>query len=525
VVDNNVAQLALRPYQLEALDAIADAAGRGIRRQLVVLPTGAGKTIIFAELIRRRGGRALVLVHRDELARQAEAKIRLVTADAPIGIVKAARNETLFPIVIASVQTVCRPARLAQLGAYDLVIVDEAHHAVADSYRTILEALGAFADDGPLLLGVTATSDRGDGRGLADIFQQIVFEVPLLEMIERGYLCNLRALQIRLAANFAGLHTRAGDFIESEAEALLLAADAPHHAVAAYRQHAPDRTALVFTSGVLLAHKMAEAFTDAGIAAAAVDGEMPLDERRDVLDRFHRGVLRVVCNCAVLTEGYDEPRIDAVILARPTRSRSLYQQMLGRGCRPWPGKDDCLIVDLVGDTTRHDLMTAATLFGVEPAALEDDTVLEAVLRERARVAETTAAAQLVAKAVDLFKQRRIHWIAGDGATFILSCGDGQIVIRPDGAAWTATYADREATTILGACLPLEYAQGVSEDYARRLGAQALVNPQAPWRSRPASDRQLHALRRFRLPVPPQLTAGEASDALARAIALAREARS
>ena len=185
-MDHNVAQLALRPYQLEALDAIAEHFDRGIRRQLVVLPTGSGKTIIFAELIRRRGGRALVLVHRDELARQAEAKIRLVTADAPIGIVKASRNECLFPITIASVQTVCRPARLAQLGAYDLVIVDEAHHAVADSYRTILGALGAFADDGPLVLGVTATADRGDGLGLADTFDEIVYEVPLLDMIERG---------------------------------------------------------------------------------------------------------------------------------------------------------------------------------------------------------------------------------------------------------------------------------------------------------------------------------------------------
>jgi hypothetical protein len=405
------------------------------------------------------------------------------------------------------------------------VIVDEAHHAVADSYRTILEALGVFADDGPLLLGVTATSDRGDGRGLADIFQQIVYEVPLLDMIERGYLCNLRALQIRLAANFATLHTRAGDFIEREAEALLLAADAPGHAVAAYRQHADGRTALVFTSGVHLAHTMAEAFTDAGIAAEAVDGEMPIDERRDVLDRFHRGVLRVLCNCSLLNEGYDEPRIDAVILARPTRSRPLYQQMIGRGTRPFPGKDDCLIVDLVGDTTRHDLMTAATLFGVAPAALEGDTVLEAVLNQRARVAQTTAAAQLVAEAVDLFKQRRIHWIAGDGATFILSCGEGQIVIRPDGPAWTATYADREATSILGARLPLEYAQGVAEDYARRRGARVLVDPRAAWRSRPASDRQRNALRRFRVKAPPQLTAGEASDQLARAIALAREARS
>jgi superfamily II DNA or RNA helicase len=522
---NTSTSLALRDYQLAALDAVDDAATRGLRRQLLVLPTGSGKTIVFAELIRRRGGRALVLVHRDELARQAEAKIRFVMGDAPIGIVKAARNETQGPIVIASVQTVCRPSRLAQLGAFDLVIVDEAHHAIADSYRTILEALGAFVDDGPLIVGVTATADRADGRGLADIFEEVVFEVGLLEMIEQGYLANLRALQIRLAADFERLHTRAGDFIDREAEDLLLAADAPLHAVRAYQQHAPGRKALVFTSGVALAHAMTAAFTDAGIAAAAIDGTMPLEDRRRVLAAFQRGNLQVVSNCAVLTEGFDEPSIDAIIIARPTKSRPLYQQMIGRGTRPWPGKGDCLVLDLVGATTRHDLVTAATLFGVEPAALEEDSVLEAVLHQRERDAVTDEQAQLVAHTVDLFRQRRLHWIHGAGETFILGCGPGQILLRPEDGTWNATYRDRDQTIVIAERLPLDYAQGAAEDYVRRTGAQALVDPRAAWRTRPASERQLQALRRFRLPSTPGLTAGEASDQLARAIALAREARS
>ena len=516
--------LALRPYQHEALAAIDRAGGRGIRRALLVLPTGCGKTIIFAEHIRRRGGRALVLVHRDELARQADAKIRLVTANASIGIVKAERNELHCPVTIASVQTVSRPARLAQLGGFDLIVIDEAHHAVAESYRTILEALRAFETDGPLVLGVTATADRADGRGLADIFEAIVFEVGMLEMIEQGYLANLRALQIRLAADFDQLHTRAGDFIESEAEELLFAAHAPEHAVTAYQEHAPGRKALVFTSGVDLAHAMAAAFSDAGIAAAAVDGTMPLHERRDVLARFERGDIRVVCNCAVLTEGYDEPDIDCILIARPTKSRPLYQQMVGRGTRPWPGKDHCQILDCVGATTRHDLVTTASLFGVEPEALEHDTVVEAVLRQRARDAVANEQAQIVAQTIDLFRQRRLHWIHGAGETFILACGVGQIVLRPDGDGWTATYRDRDGVAIIGSHLPLDYAQGAAEDHVRRMGAQALVNPRAAWRLRPASERQRQALRRFRVPVPPELTAGEASDHLARAIALARECR-
>lgn len=514
----------LRPYQTDALTAIEQAMARGCRRPLIVLPTGAGKTIVFAEVIRRLGGRSLVLVHRDELARQAEARIRLVTADTPIGIVKAARNELQCPITIASVQTVSRPTRLAQLGAYGLIVIDEAHHAVADSYQTILDTLQAFEPDGPVVLGVTATADRADGRGLQTVFEEIVFEVGMFEMIEQGYIANLCAKQIRLAADFERLHTRGGDFIESEAEDLLLAADAPIHAVRAYQQHAQGRKALVFTSGVALAHAMADAFTDADIAAAAVDGAMPLENRREVLARFGHSKIEVLCNCGVLVEGYDQPDVDNIIIARPTKSRPLYQQMIGRGTRPWPGKDDCLILDLVGATTRHDLVTAASLFGVEPEALDEESVLEAVLHQRERTAVTNEQAQLVAQTVDLFRQRHLHWIHGAGETFILGCGPGQILLRPEAGTWTATYRDRDHTVIVAERLPLEYAQGTAEDYVRRTGVQALVDPHAAWRMRPASERQLQALRRFRMPLTPGLTAGEASDRLARAIALAREAR-
>jgi len=266
------------------------------------------------------------------------------------------------------------------------------------------------------------------------------------------------------------------------------------------------------------------AFSDAGIVAAAVDGAMPLEARRDVLARFERNDVSVVCNCGVLVEGYDQPDVDCILIARPTKSRPLYQQMIGRGCRPWPGKDDCLILDVVGATTRHDLVTVASLFGVEPEALEHDTVVEAVLHQRQRTAIASDQTRLIAQAVDLFRQRRLHWIHGDGDTFILACGVGQIVLRPDGDAWTATYRDREQVVTIAHRLPLDYCQGGAEDYVRRAGVQALVDPHATWRARPASERQIQALRRFRLPIAHGLTAGQASDCLAKAIALAREAR-
>ena len=203
-------------------------------------------------------------------------QIRLVTANASIGIVKAAAHELHRPVTIASVQTVSRPARLAQLGGFDLIVIDEAHHAVAESYRTILEALRAFETDGPLVLGVTATADRADGRGLADIFQAIGFEVGLLERIEQGFPANLRASQIRLAADFNDSILAPATSSSRRPRTRSSRPMRQQHALTAYQEHAPGRKALVFTSGVDLAHAMAAAFTEAGIVVAAVDGAMPL---------------------------------------------------------------------------------------------------------------------------------------------------------------------------------------------------------------------------------------------------------
>ncbi|HZA24629.1 MAG TPA: DEAD/DEAH box helicase family protein [Dehalococcoidia bacterium] len=249
--------LTLRPYQEEAIEAVNDASLDGIKRPLVALPTGTGKTVIFANLIDQRPGRALVLAHRDELIRQCQDKLLMVNPDLDTGVVKADENATRANIVVASVQTLARPNRLEQLiGTFNAVVVDEAHHGVADSYQRILEHLGCFSEDGPLTCGFTATPERGDKVGLGDVWERIVYQKTLLEMITAGYLCDLRAKRITLEADFDQVHTPHGDFVERELESALLNADAPKHVVAAYQEHAPGRKALVFTSTVKLAHEM-----------------------------------------------------------------------------------------------------------------------------------------------------------------------------------------------------------------------------------------------------------------------------
>ncbi len=512
----------MRPYQADALAAVEQAEARGIQRPLIALPAGTGKTVIFSHLIQQRNGRALVLAHRDELIEQAVEKIRRVKPKARLGIVKAERDEGRAPIVVASVQTLSRPSRLMRIGPEDFatVIVDEAHHATAETYQRILDHVGSFRAGGPLTLGVTATPERADGTPLADVWQEIVYTSPLLQMIEQGYLCDLRATRVQLAVSLDSVHVRAGDFVAGELDAALLAANAPAHAVTAYQEHAAGRKAILFTPGVALAHQMAKAFCTANIHAEALDGATPTEERRDILRRLHRGKTRVVANCAVLTEGFDSPSVDCIVVARPTKSRPLYVQMIGRGTRTWPGKDDCLILDLVGSTNRHQLQTAASLFGLTPAELEDGTVSEAFAARRGAEAQQAIQGQLVAQTVELFQRRALHWVAAGPSRYALSIGAGLLILATqDLTRWRVEHVDRERNRrVLAEGLDLGFAQGTAEDYARKVGAGVLVDREAAWRTAPASPGQLEALRRCRVPVPPDVTKGEASDLITMAVA-------
>jgi superfamily II DNA or RNA helicase len=499
----------LREYQLEALTAVTAAEARGVKRQVVVLPPAAGKTIVIAELVRRRGGRALILAHRDELIGQAAEKHLMVDPAAEVGVVKAGRNEVDAQVVVASVQTLANPGRLAVLAhGFRTVVVDEAHHAVAPTYRTILDHV---VGDGSLLLGVTATADRGDGQGLDAVFEEIVYSRSMVRMIADGYLSDLRGLQVRVRSDFADLQVRAGDFVDAQCEQLLLAGRAPAVVAEAWRRYAWGRRGLVFTPTVALAHTMARALRDTGVAAEALDGSMALYQRRGVLARLRHGATDVVCNCAVLTEGFDEPAIDCVVVARPTRSRGLYTQMVGRGTRPHSTKDDCLILDVVGATARHDLVTLASLAGVDGAVLTHRTVTEALCMNRPTVPEPgTWVADIVAHEVDLFRRRPMRWVQV-GRGFVVATRDGFVAVQPSGGGWCVSISRGRSTTVMAAGLSLAFAQGVAEDLVRQAASAYLADARAPWRRRPATERQLALLRRWGIATWPGMTAGEASE--------------
>jgi len=512
-------RLTPRPYQYEAVAALLAAAARGVQRPLLVLPTGTGKTIVFALLVQRRGGRSLILAHRDELIQQAVAKLHLVDPTLPLGVVQAEHDERTASTVVASVQTLSRRPRLARLVPdFHTIVIDEAHHAPAPTYRRILEYCRAWRPDGPLVVGVTATPERGDRQSLRQVFDGIVYQKTLVEMMQAGYLVDLRAIQVLLQADFDALRTQHGDFVEAELETLLLAANAPAQVLAAFQAHAPARTALLFTPTVALAYAMAATFRTAGIAAEALDGTTPLATRRAILQRLRTGATQVVANCAVLTEGFDEPSVDCIIVARPTQSAPLYQQMLGRGTRTYPGKTDCLLLDVVGVSTQHTLYTAATLFGCDPARLAQQSVLAILDTPELQDPADEVAGTLRSTPVDLWARRALRWVQTRQGAWVLSLGSahGMLRLRPDGPETWQVWQVRRATdpVLLGDTLPLAYAQGLAEDYAQHLGVARLVEAEAPWRQQPATEKQTALLRKLGLAVRPDLTKGEATDLLA-----------
>jgi Helicase conserved C-terminal domain len=274
---------------------------------------------------------------------------------------------------------------------------------------------------------------------------------------------------VLLQADFDALRTQQGDFVEAELESLLLAANAPAQVLTAFQTHAADRKALLFTPTVALAYAMAQTFCAAGIAAEALDGTTPLAIRRAILQRLHTGETRVVANCAVLTEGFDEPSVDCIIVARPTQSAPLYQQMLGRGTRTYPGKTDCLVLDVVGVSTHHTLHTAATLFACDAGQLARQSVLELLERPTHPDQEDAAlTGTLRSTPVDLFARRALRWVQTRQGAWVLSLGaqHGTLRLRSDGPdTWQVMQVRRDAEPVpLGDTLPLPYTYCISRRY-------------------------------------------------------------
>ena len=348
----------LRPYQQQARDRIHAEWDAGHTRTLLVLPTGTGKTIVFASVAAdqvRAGDRVLILAHRGELLEQAADKLQRST-----GLVSAVEKaestclDSWFRVVVGSVQTLQRTARLERFPQdyFGTIIIDEAHNAITDGYRRILDYFS-----GAKVLGVTATPDRGDMRNLGEVFDSLAFEYKLTDAIKEGYLCKIMAQTIPLQLDITSVTMSGGDYAVGD---LGTALDPYLEQIAAeMARRCKSRKTVVFLPLIKTSQKFRDLLNAKGFRAAEVNGQS--DDRRQVLADFDAGKYNVLCNSMLLTEGWDCPSVDCVVVLRPTKVRSLYSQMVGRGTRLSPGKTDLLLLDFLWMTDKHELCRPADL--------------------------------------------------------------------------------------------------------------------------------------------------------------------
>lgn len=565
------ALLPLRSYQRAALDAVT-ASLREVNRPAIVLPTGGGKTVCFAHLAsehlqRQPGTRVLVLVHTDELVQQAYRKIRAVAPHLVVGIVKAKQDDVYADVIVASVQTLRSAKRRNRITRVSLVIVDECHHATANTYRTLLEHYGCFVqtlipgEATPLsfpirptpAVGFTATLERGDGGPLGQIWQTVAFQRDISWMVRKRYLIPPRGKRIEVPElDLSRVRTSGGDFREGDLEEALASSFAPEIIAKKYLEHASDRKALAFFPTVASAEVAVQAFRDQGVDARVIHGGLSTHERREVLAWHKPGT--VLVNCMILTEGYDDPEVDCIIVARPTKSRPLYIQIVGRGLRVDPDRpydaQDCLLMDVVGVSARMDLRSMADLSDKPVKEPRDGQTLldledefdsgEGVEQEQ----EDHYAGPVAVRDFDPIAAGSSRaWLRTEGGAYFLHAGkEGYVFLVPAGsgpysvawctrssrAPWVCPLSVHDSdceprhgklgglTEHAGLDAELAFAWG--EDLAVDMGAdpyETLTRKAAPWRRKPASDAAKGEATRLRIKFPDTIKAGELSDRISK----------
>lgn len=562
----NMAYPHMRDYQSQAIDHLVGEWDAGAVRVPMVLATGLGKTEIFSplegmwvignEFMNRPlhetyglGARVLVLAHTDELIEQAAKKARLRNPKLSVGVVKAGQNETTAQVIVSSRQTLASAARRAQLRNIGLIIIDECHHALrTNTYGKILEHFGAFElhmnlpKPRCLVAGFTATLARSDKGKLSTVWERgqgggRPFTRDILFGIRRGYLLDVTGQRVIVPdMDLSGVKKQGGDYQDAALAEELERTFAPQIIAAKYAEVARDaagelRMGLAFWPLVETAYHGAEAFEDQGIPSAVVHGGLPREERRLILKRFHAGEIKVVHNCMVLTEGFDEPRADVVVVARPTKSAPLYQQMVGRVLRPdltieASARGRALVLDVTGAGASNDLCSLIDLSPerrIDPALAEeersllelDDLMAEFELRSGTVTLDDPAYVHDGPAEVREFDplHRTRTWQQTPAGTYYMPAGANGYVFLAESFAgdpgqwdvvWCAeaTGGGQQLTGYQG--LSLDEALLAAEDETSErggLGTKTLTTRSASWRKLTPTEAQLKFCRTLGIVVP------------------------
>jgi superfamily II DNA or RNA helicase len=543
----------LRPYQREAVAAVQKAWAEGQLRPAVVMATGLGKSSVIAQLVadhvgqpnglvngkpEQRGRRVLILAHRHELLEQLKDNVLAVEPGVTVGIVQAERNETGPDVVIGSIQTLANAARLEQIKDVGLVVVDECHHSVARTYMETLARLGCFSDT--IAVGATATMDRSDQKMLADVWESVAYSKGIREGIAEGHLVRPIGKAVVLESlDLSQVKTSKGDFQEGqlgeaiEEASVDIAKAVTAHAAGRYR-------ILVFVPTVASANRLSDQFEDWGLATEVVVGTTDKLKRSFIYQSLRDGDIRVIVSVGVLTEGFDLPAIDCIVMARPTQSASLYQQCIGRGLRPSPetGKTDCLVLDVCDVNRIHTLRTLDKLVPESPYMRvgRDDDELPQELAEAIEASTPVEKIELEGVVIDrdLFGDSEALWLRTNHGTRFIPAGDwliflweeddrfriGQLGARgPKLGGWLkdgGLYADENLADTWS---DLPAAKAVAEDRAHGLDA-SLSSRAAPWRkgTRAPSEAQIRYAQGLGIRNPEMKSKSRLSDDISQALA-------
>lgn len=554
----------LYDYQAKAVDAVFDAFERGVTRPAIVFPTGGGKTRTFSRvaarfLARHPRKRVVVVAHRRELIDQGAAALRQWEPQLRVGVCMGRdRNNVEASVVVGTVQTLQYRKHLVK--DVGLVIVDECHHATARSYREILAFYGCMDSAHPTpALGVTATMMRGDDTSLGDIWQDVVAEKALADLINDGFLVRPEGIRVYVPdLDLGSVRRSRGDYSEGDLGRAIEGSLAPELIAKAYREHAGGRQGVSFAPTVHSARVVADALVAEGITTDVIWGEMPPRDRAAALDRFRLGEVQVLSNCGVLTEGTDLPMISAVVIARPTQSQGLYLQMTGRGLRLWcpvhkskrcaadgmrcPGaKSDCLVLDVVGATQRHSLQCSISLFGetiVVQQEREELTEDQMVLAEMLAGPEKPAAAGVAEPeewvygipetvVVDLFHGAAARWERTKAGVRFVEAGERFIALLPNlrgGPGHDVVSLDKyergTATFIAAGVADLGTAMRYAEA-AITVRETTTAARKRSWRYKPISDGQRTLAHRWGVEITDDMKAGRLSTLINIEMASAR----
>lgn len=532
----------LRPYQQEALDAVVHFSKNNINKQLVVLPTGAGKTVIFSSLPKIKPDvlPMLVLAHRSELLDQAKDKIILSNPELTVEIEQAERKAGHADVVVASVATLGRNntprIMFYPTDYFKSIVIDEAHHAAAPSYRRIIDYFNP-----PFLLGVTATPQRSDSVRLVDVFDEIVYYKSIQDLIEDGWLSPLIGYRVKTKTDLSEVEIINGDYAQAKLEDAIDNPERNAAIVAAYRDLANDEKAIVFASGVRHAENLALSFRKASVATELILGTTPREEREKIFQTFSSGLTKVIVNVGVLTEGFDEPSIQAIILAKPTRSTLLYTQIVGRGTRLYEGKPYCKIIDIADTTRGKKPIGLPTLLGLPPDFdLQGQSLTDVAKKfeelqnycpgEAVRVLKPEDI-ELAYTRINLFmppppnptvlEYSKLVWAEVGENDYHLGISNAESLrIHCDALGrWNVSMHDNTSkqTKPLGVTDTMREAFARSDRWIQnnRQSSMSLLDSSAAWRVDSPTDKQQKLLKRIGIPVTSDMTKGMASQIISR----------